>query len=424
MTTQNPIEVGTTQQPFAAEKKTKVFVPEKADEILISGMRTRKLKTSNGHNSLENWDDFISEFSSSCPKAEQELARNLLEQNKMDIFRLKELLDFQKEAWLKGKIFSLEEIILAKGLLDPQDISFLKDQAETKKIPALLPVYENKEVVDEKYIILEKIGTGDTGTVYKVEYLMQCTQTFSLKIMHPFFSCHKENINYFLHDMRLASKLKYPSILSIFEFGVLPNHAPYILADYSPGKSLKILLSDRGKWDILRSVRIVQQILSALAYSHSFRVYHSHIKPANIIIENGIYNPERVKIADFGLSRLFSQGEDMVSITHGSLESMLYMSPEQAWKGKVDHRSDLYSTAILLYEMITGQPIFQADTLSDMLFKQVFTKPVPPMKINPLIPRELNRIIMKALEKEPEERFQKADEFLAALQNFRRPAVF
>ncbi len=395
--------------------------PDSEQSIFLSGMRTRKIRTHNGHNSLENLDDFFREFMDSCSESDQDFARMLLSQNRINIFQLKEILDLQKKFWLEKKSLLLEDILLEQGLLQSQEISFLKNEAETKKIPALLPFLESKEVVANKYHILEKTGSDYTGVVYKVEYLMQCRQIFSLKIMHPIFSFNNKNISACFHELQEAKELKHPNILSIVEFGILPNQAIYILTEYSSGKSLKTILKDHWKWDITRSLRITQQILIALLYAHSFSIFHAQLNPSNIFLENGIYNHENIKITDFGLSKIMEKGE--VSF-YDSPETMLYMSPEQICKGKIDQRSDLYTIATLFYEMLTGQPMFEAKNLSDMLFKQVFTKPNPPGKINPLVPRALDRIILKALEKEPERRFQSAEEFLAALENIKNPHIF
>lgn len=399
--------------------------PEKKQpEIYSVYLETRKIKTFSYQNTPEEIEAILKEFNESCPQPEREFAARLLSEKKINITRLQKILGSQRELFQKGMKISLEELLLEESFLTAKDVHTFKEEAETKRLPTFLPFFESQEIVEEKYRILEKLGSGETGAIYKVEHLLLFKKIYALKVMHPCFSCNIHNYDLFVAEVEKVMELKHRNILSIVEFGVLPNKSPYILTEYSCGRTLKSLLGYRWKWDLDRCLAVMTQVLQGLLLGHKNHIIHSHLKPSNILIENFGVGDELIQITDFGLAKLWEKGENIDTLTHGSIEALSYMAPEQACRGNIDVRSDIYSLGIILYEMLTGRPPFHSETLSDMLFQQMFTKPLPPSAINPILPLEINDIVLRMLEKEPERRFASCEELLPIFQKHSVPFWF
>jgi len=208
-----------------------------------------------------------------------------------------------------------------------------------------------ESIILDKYRIIAKLGSGGMATVYKVEHLfLKHKKFFALKIMHPFLVDNELNYKRFVREVEMAISITHKNIISIREFGILPNNqGPYLTMDLSPGQTLEQILEE-WSCDINKSLDIIYQILDALQEAHKLNIVHRDLKPANILIEKDGSGKDIVKIVDFGLARLVETEDE---ITHGTVGTPKYMSPEQAAGEKIDQRSDLYSVGIILYQLVT-----------------------------------------------------------------------
>lgn len=263
-------------------------------------------------------------------------------------------------------------------------------------------------VLGGRYEIEELVGEGGMAAVYRA-YDRVLARTVAVKVLRDQFSANEASKDRFRKEALSAAKLSHPNIVSVFDVGTDPG-LDYIVMEYVPGRSLEQeMKAFRGPMPVLKAVGIVNQILDGLWHAHSHGLVHRDIKPHNILIsEDG-----RAKIADFGIARAVSEAD--LTQTGMVVGTVNYTSPEQA-KGEVaTNKSDLYSTGVLLYEMLTGKLPFTGEGQVAVAIKHISERPSPPRKANPAISPMLERAIFKAMEKDPSRRFQSAEEFKAAL---------
>ncbi len=267
--------------------------------------------------------------------------------------------------------------------------------------------------IGSRYEILEKIGNGGMATVYKAKCHV-LNRFVAVKVLKEEFTTDEEFIRRFNIEAQSAAGLTHPNIVSVYDVGHEDN-IYYIVMELIQGKTLKQIISESGilpwKW----SINIAIQIASALEAAHKNNIVHRDIKPHNIIItEDGV-----AKVTDFGIAKAVSNST--ITAFGTTIGSVHYFSPEHARGGYTDAKSDLYSLGVVMYEMLTGRVPFDADTPVSIALKHMQEKPVEPIKLNPSIPLAVNQIIMKAMRKEPSERYQSATEMLkdlnAALKN-------
>jgi len=258
-----------------------------------------------------------------------------------------------------------------------------------------------------KYQIIEEIGRGGMATVYKAwDSINQ--RYVALKVLPPYFQHDAEFIKRFRREAVAAAKLDHPNIVKVYEAGE-EGGINYIAMEYIEGGSLQRRLTGKPL-DLSTAISIVSQIGSALAYAHKRGIIHRDVKPSNILLtEEG-----RALLSDFGIARVSEYGG--ITRTGTLIGTPEYMSPEQAEGEEVDHRSDIYSLGIVLYQMLTGRVPFTGDTPLAVLHKQIYEKPTSPRVLNPMIPAEVEKVLLKALAKRPEWRYQSAEEMVAALQ--------
>jgi len=249
----------------------------------------------------------------------------------------------------------------------------------------------------DNYRIVEYIASGGMADVYK-GIDISTDEEVAIKILPPEYARDSEMVRRFEHEANASIKLNHPNIVKTYSTGTSQG-VHYFAMEYISGKSLKDVLAESGALLPHRVLNIATQICHALNYAHSKGVIHRDIKPANIMLDE----KDNVIITDFGIARLM----DSTRLTSdgSSMGTPEYMSPEQI-QGDVDAKTDIYSLGIVMYEMLTGKVPFEADTPVAVAYKQVHEKPVPPRKIAPATPPELERIILKALEKDPAIRYQ------------------
>jgi len=268
------------------------------------------------------------------------------------------------------------------------------------------------------YTILEILGSGGMGEVYLAQD-SRLGRRVALKLLPDHFVTNEERLRRFRQEARAASALNHPNIITIHEIGEAET-THYIVTEFIEGETLRALLS-RNRIELVRALDIATQTASALAAAHVAGIVHRDIKPENIMLRLDGY----VKILDFGIAKLMPEGpapamgksfETSPGLIVGTAH---YMSPEQAQGLKVDERTDIWSLGVVLYEMLTGQLPFKGKTPSHTVVS-IVEQPAPPLVRGPEVPVELERILMKALNKNPEKRYQTIKEMLVELRMLQR----
>ena len=262
-------------------------------------------------------------------------------------------------------------------------------------------------LLGNRYQIIEKIGSGGMATVYKAKCLV-LNRYVAVKVLRDEFTTDEEFIKRFRTEAQSAASLTHPNIVSVFDVGQEGN-LYYIVMELIQGKTLKEIIVEDGALAWKWSVNVAMQIASALETAHKNNIVHRDIKPHNIIItEDGI-----AKVTDFGIAKAVSNST--ITAFGTTIGSVHYFSPEHARGGFTDAKSDLYSLGVVMYEMLTGKVPFDADTPVSVALKHMQEKPVEPIVLNPGIPVAVNKIVMKAMEKDPNLRYQSATEMIKDL---------
>ncbi len=266
--------------------------------------------------------------------------------------------------------------------------------------------------LDGRYEIHDVIGVGGMAIVYKA-YDNIDDRIVAVKILKEEYLANEEFRRRFKNESKAIAVLSHPNIVKVFDvsFG---DRLQYIVMEYIEGITLKEYIEERGVIDWKEALFFMNQILKALQHAHDKGIVHRDIKPQNImLLENGT-----IKVADFGIAR-FSHGETK-TMTEKAIGSVHYISPEQAKGEPTDEKADIYSMGILLYEMLTGKLPFEADSAVSVALMQVNKNAIPPRKINPNIPVGFEQITMKAMQKNPRDRYCSAAEFLMDIEDLRR----
>ncbi|MDI6735122.1 MAG: bifunctional serine/threonine-protein kinase/formylglycine-generating enzyme family protein [bacterium] len=283
------------------------------------------------------------------------------------------------------------------------------------QVSAIDIIFKPHYKLGKRYEIINPIGRGGIGIVYKAkDYILD--EIVALKVLAPGLSMNKEIVERFKQETKITRRLVHNNIIRIYDIGKIDNRW-YLSMEYIDGKNLKSIL-EQGPLSIVESIGIIKQALRALDVVHNNHIINRDVKPQNILIgKDGI-----VKIGDFSIARSADINgltcNDMMII--GSPE---YMSPEQVEGKEIDNRTDIYSVGIVMYEMLTGKPPFESDTLIAIAHKQIFEFPTPPKDLNPQIPVWLDNIILKCLSKEPANRYQDVGELISDLENHRVPKL-
>ncbi|HKP72168.1 MAG TPA: protein kinase, partial [Pyrinomonadaceae bacterium] len=273
------------------------------------------------------------------------------------------------------------------------------------------------------YRILDQLGEGGMGVVYEAEDTRLTGRRVAIKIP----SAARDKTTHharFLREARSVSVLSHPHIAALFDYGETDDGRPYIVMELVHGQELGELIHGEGL-TLARAIEIVTDVAEALCEAHRHGIVHRDIKPSNVFInERG-----EVKVLDFGLAKLVGEEHEadasaptLVGVKTRSdvmIGTPLYLSPEQAKAAPVDARSDLFSLGALLYECIAGRPAFSGATVVEIAAQVIHVNPPPPSQYNRLVPPDLDRITLKALAKNPEERYQKAEELIADLRALR-----
>ena len=266
-------------------------------------------------------------------------------------------------------------------------------------------------MLDGRYELVELIGSGGMAVVYKA-MCHRLNRYVAVKIMRPELAKNEKFRRRFQTESQAIAKLSHPNIVGVYDVS-RTDHVEYIVMELVDGITLKQYLQDHGPLDAVQAVDFSLQIARALAHAHGKGIVHRDIKPQNILVVNdGV-----IKVADFGIANLQSEVPDVENEAIGSVH---YISPEQARGLPVDGRSDIYSLGIVMYEMLSGKLPFDGTGAVSIAIMQISEKPKPLAEVAPNIPVGLRQITEKAMEKDPADRYQSAQEMLDAIAAFRR----
>jgi serine/threonine-protein kinase len=275
-------------------------------------------------------------------------------------------------------------------------------------------VIDSSDALGERYRLLECIGSGGMGVVYRGEQIA-LGRTVAIKMLRPDLSRSPEVVRRFHVEARAASRLFHPGSVAVYDYGITPTGSPYLVMEYVAGKTLSDYIRDQWPVPLGTVVDIGVQILAALEDAHASGVIHADIKTDNVIVETRKDGSVRAKVVDYGLARLRDEHVE------GACGTPEYMAPEVACGGSPSEVSDLYAVGSTLYEMLTGVPPFVGTTAEEILDRQVAEPVAPPSakQSSRSIPPVLEAVVMKALAKSPGERFATAAELGAALEHAR-----
>jgi beta-lactam-binding protein with PASTA domain len=266
-------------------------------------------------------------------------------------------------------------------------------------------------VFDTRYVIKRKLGSGGMADVYLAED-QELGRRVALKLLDDRHASDEQFVERFRREAQSAAGLNHPSIVSIFDRGQAEG-TYYIAMEFLDGRTLKELLIRNGPTPIPIAIDYARQILGALSFAHRNGIVHRDIKPHNIIVR-----PDgRLKVTDFGIAR---SGASQMTEAGSIVGTAQYLSPEQARGAPVDPRSDLYSLGIVLYEMLTGKVPFTGDTPVEIAMKHLSQVPEPPSKLRSDVPHDLDAVVMRALAKDPDQRYGSAEEMDADLARVAR----
>jgi eukaryotic-like serine/threonine-protein kinase len=270
---------------------------------------------------------------------------------------------------------------------------------------------ESGTIIDARYEVLSRIGSGGMADVYLVRDQLLGRQV-ALKLLHGRFAEDQDFVERFRREASSAAGLSHPNVVGIFDRGEWDG-TYYIAMEYLPGRSLKALIQEQGPRRPEEAIDIAVQILRAARFAHRRGIIHRDLTPHNVILDE----EGRAKVTDFGIARA---GASDMTLTGSIMGTAQYLSPEQAQGLAVSAASDLYAIGIVLYELLTGQVPFDGETAITIALKQVSATPPAPSALNPAVPAALDAVVLRALAKDPAQRFADAEEFIAALLEVRR----
>ncbi len=273
-----------------------------------------------------------------------------------------------------------------------------------------MPEVAQDTLLDGRYRILNLIGSGGMADVYSAEDT-HLERQLALKVLHRRFAQDAQFIERFRREASSAAALSHPNVVNVFDRGEHDGNY-YIAMEYLPGRTLKEVIDSEAPLAQERAIDLGEQILKAAGFAHDRRVIHRDFKPHNVIVGSG----DGVKVTDFGIARA---GASEITETGSIMGTAQYLSPEQAQGRGVSAASDLYSIGVILYEMLAGRVLFAGESAVSIALKHVNEEPPPLRSLRPDVHPALAAAVMRALAKEPEDRYASAEDFVAALEDAR-----
>jgi serine/threonine protein kinase len=292
--------------------------------------------------------------------------------------------------------------------------------AEQNKVGVQIKVAKDQfigTVLDGRYEILERVGSGAMGSLYRGKHLA-LDRPVAIKFLHAHLASDETHMERFVREAKLAGSLQHANVAHVYDVGNAQDGSPYLVMDYLDGRSLQAIVTDLGAMPERRALPLILQIAQGLAYAHSKGLLHRDLKLTNVMVVNDGAQ-ETAKIIDFGIAKSMTEDDaSRLTQTGEVFGSPLYMSPEQCQGHQLDERSDLYSFGCVIYEMLTGVPPLRGNDLISTVYKHInepprpFAEAAPAAKVSP----ELEALVMRLLRKQPADRYQKSAEVVDAVQ--------
>ena len=282
-------------------------------------------------------------------------------------------------------------------------------------------------VLGERYRVLAQIGEGGMGTVYRVEHVV-LGRRMAVKVLRPEYSTDDDLVRRFQREAVAASRIGQENIVDVTDFGRTREGNLYFVMEELEGRSLATVIQGEGPVPYERAALILAQVCRALAAAHAYGIVHRDLKPDNVLVMRRADGSDFVKVVDFGISKSPGEGEERLTRAGTIIGTPEYMSPEQGAAASIDHRADVYAFGILAYEVLTGTVPFQGETSVATLIEHQTRPPEPPSARRPGIPKEFERLILKALEKKPADRqpsmVEVAEDLSRVLALYQLPPVY
>ena len=281
--------------------------------------------------------------------------------------------------------------------------------------PLASAVLKPGDIIADRYRVLAPIGRGAMGTVYRAEHV-QISKVMAIKLLHRELQQNPENVIRFHREAESASRLNHPNTVHVFDFGRTKSGSLYLVMEYVDGDDLAKVLHKDGPMPFGRVAYLCAQVAGSVEDAHAAGIVHRDLKPENIVVTQG-RDGETAKVLDFGLAKLFEGTVEAQVTSSGTIVGTpYYMSPEQIQGHELDGRSDVYAIGAIMYECIVGKPPFEAPNPVGVLSKHLSEEPPRPSARSPLsVPVEADEIILRCLEKDPDRRYQTAEEVRQAL---------
>ncbi len=262
------------------------------------------------------------------------------------------------------------------------------------------------------YEILEKIGQGGMGIVFKARH-EKLGRLVALKMLVPHLANNQEMRARFLREAKLQANLVHPNVVNIFDY-IEEGDNVFLVMEFVSGQTLEQMLLQKGQFTVQETLNVAEGVLEALAFMHRKGIIHRDIKPSNIMVtDSGL-----IKVTDFGIARLV-EGDAAITRAGAKVGTLYYMAPELLKSGTVSPLVDIYSLGVTLYQLLTGKVPFAGRTEYEIIKGHIEKKPTPIKELNPNVPDDLVKAVEKALEKDPRKRFQSAAEFLQEIKKIK-----
>ena len=270
------------------------------------------------------------------------------------------------------------------------------------------------------YLVRDKIGEGGMGVVYLAEHV-RIGRKVAIKVLLPEYSQNPEVVSRFFTEARASAAIKNEHIIDIIDEGKLPDGSSYIIMEWLEGEPLVKTLEREKRLPLERTLHIARGIARALAAAHARNIVHRDLKPDNVFLVQRGDDPDFAKVLDFGIAKLLGNegaGAPQVASktrTGAIIGTPMYMSPEQCRGVAVDARSDIYSCGVIIYQMLVGVVPFQSEGLGELLLKHMTEAPRPLRELDPSLPEQVEIAVLRALEKDPDKRYRRIEDFVADL---------
>lgn len=274
-------------------------------------------------------------------------------------------------------------------------------------------------ILDKRYRLEEKLGTGGMGEVYRAKDLQESTEV-AIKILKQPLTCDKKAEEYFWQEAQATALIRHPNVVDAIDIGVTEETCPYIVMELLEGQTLREVISQDAPLNVTRAIVLMLQISEGVGAAHDVGIIHRDLKPTNVFITRATHKPSKVKVLDFSLAKLLRQNksDDMFGYTSGKIRGTpRYMSPEQCEGNELTPASDVYSMGVILFEMLTNVQPFSGINAKEIALNQISEQPQSMREFVPNIPVEIDAFVQRVLSKDPEKRPHDANEFRHELES-------